>query len=267
VHDPAAIGDVPLIQAEIERFEGYYVGPTTPMTDGSPEPLAVRGAVRIVQQTVKRLDGEQVELPIVRLLTEDAMPATEGIGGVTPLIITDQTPIQELEVMVAEAQGDRARVAQGVSRQQSVEAKLGVEADELQFIHVAIIQRVRAVVTMRVLELDGEAERIDEIMDAQVEPGAMQERLIDTVARASDVIVSAFVAEAVIETDIEPSDVMELFPRTRAGGTHILGRIRVALGAVTGRLPIECRTLRSRPRYAEAEQGSKQRMGGREGHL
>jgi hypothetical protein len=63
---------------------------------------------------------------------------------------------------------------------------------------------------MRVLQFDGEPERIDDLADAEIEAGAMEERLVDSVARASDVVVAVFVAEAVIETDVQPLELVEL---------------------------------------------------------
>jgi hypothetical protein len=109
---------------------------------------------------------------------------------------------------------------------------------------------------MRVLELDGEPERIDEIVDAQIEARAMEQRLIDAIAGSSDIVVAIFIAETIIETDVEPLELVKRSPRTRPSGTHILGRIRITLGTVTLRLPREGRRLGSRPRHAEAEQSS-----------
>jgi hypothetical protein len=94
------------------------------------------------------------------------MPTSEGVGRITPLVIGDEATVQEFEIMITVAQGDRTGVTQGVRREEIPQVQLRVEANELQFIHVTIIQRIRAVVTMRVLELDGEAERIDEIVNA-----------------------------------------------------------------------------------------------------
>jgi hypothetical protein len=65
---------------------------------------------------------------------------------------------------------------------------------------------------MRVLKLCGEPERVDDLADAEIETGAMEERLVDSVARASDVVVAVFVAEAVIETDVQPLELIELCP-------------------------------------------------------
>ena len=58
MHHPAAVGDVPLIQTEIERLEGDDVRPGAPVPDGGPESLTVRRLVRVVKQPVKWLDGE-----------------------------------------------------------------------------------------------------------------------------------------------------------------------------------------------------------------
>ena len=98
---------------------------------------------------------------------------------------------------------------------------------------------------MRVLKLYGEPERIDDLADAEIEPGAMEERLIDAVMGAPDVVVAVFVAEAVIETDVQPLELVEPSPRARGRGLHIPRRIRVTLGAITGRFPIECPGLGS----------------------
>jgi hypothetical protein len=65
---------------------------------------------------------------------------------------------------------------------------------------------------MRVLQFDGEPERVDDLADAEIETGAMQERLIDSVVGAPDIVITVFVAEAVIETDIEPLELIELCP-------------------------------------------------------
>jgi hypothetical protein len=65
---------------------------------------------------------------------------------------------------------------------------------------------------MRVLKLYGEPERIDDLPDAEIEPGAMEERLIDAVMGAPDVVVAVFVAEAVIETDVQPLELVEPRP-------------------------------------------------------
>jgi polynucleotide 5'-kinase involved in rRNA processing len=65
---------------------------------------------------------------------------------------------------------------------------------------------------MRVLQFDGEPERVDDLADAEIETGAMQERLIDAVVGAPDIVIPVFVAEAVIETDIEPLELVELCP-------------------------------------------------------
>jgi hypothetical protein len=140
------------------------------------------------------------------------MPSAEGVRGITPLIVTDQAPVEELEVMVAETKGHGPGIAEGVSGQQFLEIELGVETDEFEFVDVSVIQRVIAVVTMRVLQFDGEPERVDDLADAEIETGAMQERLIDSVVGAPDIVIPVFVAEAVIETDIEPLELVELCP-------------------------------------------------------
>jgi hypothetical protein len=65
---------------------------------------------------------------------------------------------------------------------------------------------------MRVLKLYGEPERIDDLPDAEIEASAMKERLVDSVPGAPDIVIAVFVAEAVIETDIEPLELVELCP-------------------------------------------------------
>jgi hypothetical protein len=65
---------------------------------------------------------------------------------------------------------------------------------------------------MRVLKLYGEPEGIDDLADAEIEAGAVQKRLVDSVVGAPDIIVAIFVAEAVIETDIQPLELVELRP-------------------------------------------------------
>jgi hypothetical protein len=65
---------------------------------------------------------------------------------------------------------------------------------------------------MRILQFDGEPERVDDLPDAEIEAGAMQERLVDSVAGSSDIVIAVFVAEAVIETDVQPSNVVEVRP-------------------------------------------------------
>ena len=128
--------------------------------------------------------------------------------------------------------------------------ELGVETDELEFVHVTVIQRVVAVVTMRVLKLYGEPERVDDLADAEIEAGAVQKRLIDSVVGAPDIVIAVFVAEAVIETDVQPVELVELRPGTRGRRLHIPRRIRITPGAVTRRFPIESPGLGARPRYA-----------------
>jgi hypothetical protein len=90
--------------------------------------------------------------------------------------------------------------------------EFGVETDELEFVHVAVIRRIVTVVPMRVLKLDGEPEGIDALADAKIEAGAMEERLIDAVVGAPDIVVAVFVAEAVIETDVQPLELVEPRP-------------------------------------------------------
>ena len=90
--------------------------------------------------------------------------------------------------------------------------ELGVETDELEFVHVTVIQRVVAVVTMRVLKLYGEPEGIDDLADAEIETGTVEQRLVDAIVGAPDIVVAVFVAEAVIETDVEPLELFELSP-------------------------------------------------------
>jgi hypothetical protein len=140
------------------------------------------------------------------------MPSAEGVRGITPLIVADQAPVEELEVMVTETKSHGPGIAEGVSGQQILEIELGVETDEFEFVDVSVIQRVVAVVPMRVLKLCGEPERVDDLADAEIETGAMQERLIDSVVGAPDIVIPVFVAEAVIETDIEPLELIELCP-------------------------------------------------------
>jgi hypothetical protein len=119
---------------------------------------------------------------------------------------------------------------------------------------------------MRVLKLYGEPERVDDLADAEIEAGAVQERLIDSVVGAPDIIVAVFVAEAVIETDVQPLELVELRPSARGRRLHIPRRIRITLRAITVSFPIKCPSLDARPRYADAEQGPEQRTGGRERH-
>jgi hypothetical protein len=58
--------------------------------------------------------------------------------------------------------------------------QLGVEADELELIHIAVVTRITAVVAAGVLHLDGEAEGIEHVVDADVGPRAMQKGIIET---------------------------------------------------------------------------------------
>jgi hypothetical protein len=106
------------------------------------------------------------------------------------------------------------------------------------------------------LQFDGEPERVDDLPDAEIEAGAMQERLVDSVAGAADIVIAVFVAEAVIESDIEPLELVELRPSARGRRLHIPRRIRITLRAITVSFPIKCPSLGSRPSYAEAEQSS-----------
>jgi len=168
--------------------------------------------------------------------------------------------------MIAETDGHRAGIAEGVSGQQVLEMEFGVETDELEFVHVAVIRRIVTVVPMRVLKLDGEPEGIDALADAKIEAGAMEERLIDAVVTAPDIVVAVFVAEAVIETDVQPLELVELRPSARGSRLHIPRRIRITLRAITVGVPIKSPSLDARPRNADAEQGPEQRTGGGKGH-
>ena len=244
VHFAAAAGDVLLLLLEEERLDGHVLGPLAPVTDDGVDRLAGFRAVGVVRDAEHGLEVQQVDLPVAALLTDRGVDATEGVGGVAPLVVTDEATVEELEIVETVADGDRAGIALGVGRQHVLEIQLDVGTDRLELVDVAVVLDVVAVVTVRILDFYRESQRVDDVTDAEVEPRAVEERLVHAVGRTTDIVIAVFITETVVEAGIEPAILVEQAPRALGRRSDILGRIRVARGAIGQRLGVVgCRVV------------------------
>ena len=193
-----------LAEGEVERVEGSDVRPAAPVADGSEEPLPVDGFVGLVHAAGEGLDGEEVELPVVDFRAEGAVEAEEGVGGVAPLVVSDEAAVEEFEVMDAPAEEGWAGVAFGVVTEEIGVVEFGVEPDDFPFVDVTVVFGPLTVPAAGVGDFDGEAEGVENVVDSGVEAGAVEERFVGAGGGAADVVVAVFEADAVVEAEVEP---------------------------------------------------------------
>ena len=244
-----------LLKAEEIGLQGDDLRPATPVADGGVEPLTVARFIPLVGQALERLHGEQVELPVIALLTELQAQALEVVGGVAPLVVAKQAAVEVFERQATRAQAQRPGVAAGVAAEQVGEVQLGPELDEFELVDVAAVAGEAAAIAACVLKFDPEPKRIELFAHAKEGAGAHQMRVVEAGDVAAQVVVAVLVAPAEIQAGIEPVEAApgRIDGRQRLG---VLGRIGVGLGAVAAGRP----EIAFRPRGTAGE-GDEQQEG------
>ena len=224
-----------LVQPQIEGLQGHDLRPASPVSDQGVDPAAVDRFVPLVFLAFERLDGQQVEAPIIRVLTDRAAEAEEGVGGVAPLVVPDQAAVQELEILDAVTQAEGPLVAARVGGQQFVEIQFGLQPDHLELVPVPVVPRVVAVMAPRILHLEREAEGVEAVVHPEIGPRPVEEGQVGAGAVAADVVVAVFGAEAVVDAEVEPVEVLERFDPELGGVAGVFGDVRIPRGAVAER--------------------------------
>lgn len=147
-----------LLKAEEIRLKGDDVRPCAPVSDCSIEPLPIFRFVDLVFETLQRLYGEEIQLPIVGLLSECETEALEIVGRVAPLVICDQPAIHKLEGHPARTDAQRALIPERIKTQGVPEIQFRIGLDEFELVHIAVIPRVVAAISPRILALQGKTE-------------------------------------------------------------------------------------------------------------
>lgn len=180
---------------------------------------------------MKRLQGEEVEARRAVLVADDHPGPLKGVGGVAPVVAGEEAAIHQLEGHPTHAKAEGESLAE-----RAVEIQLAEELDGLQGVHVAVVERKLPVVPARVLELDGEPQRIEELAHPQVGPGAEEEGEVTRVPWAGEVVLVQLEARTQIEADIEPVQLAQPFVAGGAQRAHIGRRFGLRLRAVAARV-------------------------------
>ena len=249
-----------LMQSEVIRLQRELRAETAPVTDRRIQPLLLRRPVPFIKAPRKRLHGEQIELPVVAFLSQHRLEALERVRGVAPLVVAEEAAVEELEIVDAVADAERSRISTRVIAEQIAKVELAVEPDELEFVHVAIVARETAAVAARVLHFDRETKRIDHIVNAEIRAGAVKLQGVESIHGAADVIVAVFMAEAVIEPEIEPRGRFQRVDARVRRMARVFRQIRVPRGAVAPRRGVVALRRQS------GERGEEQKEAGKDAH-
>ena len=97
------------------------------------------------------------------------------------------------------------------------------------------------VVYARILELDREAERIEDLFYPHVRAGAQKERVIEPAFNMAYIIVAHFVTGTKLKPDIQPRYILECLNADVAQPAYIPGRIGVWIGGIAVGAPVIAR--------------------------
>src|SRR5690606_19233287 len=107
----------------------------------------------------------------------DAYPFM-AVGSIAPSVTGDQATVQHFEGMPPCPDAERPAIAARVGTEGIRKTQFGEGLDEVHLVHVAIVERVLAVVAAGILEFDGEAQWIEAAAHTKIDTRAEQQRLI-----------------------------------------------------------------------------------------
>ena len=78
---------------EIKGLQSHKLRPSPPVPHCRENPDGIRGAVAFILKPLERLDGQQIERPVVGVLPDRRVEPLKSVGGVAPLVVGDDTPV------------------------------------------------------------------------------------------------------------------------------------------------------------------------------
>ena len=161
-----------LIQPQPVGFQHDMRRPAAPVTSDAVERGVVGRFIKIIDVSINGAHGDGVDLPRGVFIAKSETQAVEGADGVAVAITRDQTAVRPIKGHATKAEAQRC-VADDI-----IEMKLRVGLQDFEFVlDVGIVQTVTEE-TAGVLQLDGEAERVERVFDAEVKQVAGDECVV-----------------------------------------------------------------------------------------
>jgi hypothetical protein len=161
------------VKDEVVGLERDVLGPASPRADQTVEPPFLIGAVKRNQAAFDGLDYEDIKLPISAWLAEAESKAVKSIRCIAPTIARYETPID-----VVKRHAPRPELKGIAFAEKILEVQLGKSLDALGFVHIPVPVREVAGKLPGVLELDTEANWVQDVSNAEVYPRSEQKLLV-----------------------------------------------------------------------------------------
>ena len=188
--------------------------------------------IRLNREPLHGPDRESVELPVRGGLAEPDAEALERVCRVPPATAAHELAVDQVQRESAGLEAERFVLAKDI-----LEIQLCEHLQEVGFVHVAIRFGKLAVELPRILELQAEAKRIEDLLDSHVAAGPKEELLIILEYGPTIVVVPELEVRAVLQAEFQPVVLLEAGDPRLAQGPYVARRLRlqphlVGLGGV-----------------------------------